>query len=597
MSVPVTDCDVVIVGSGPGGATVAEVLTAAGWSVVILEKGRNHLLDLAPPHEPLRHFANDEVGVHRRHLLGPDPLLEPRTYRRNEADGERLVVGEVNNLPSTVGGGGVHADAKLPRFREEDFHLRSARGPVDDAAVEDWPVQYDELEPHYAAVETAFGVAGEVGTNPYAAPRRGPFPMPPGADMPMALVSAAAAERAGLHPYRAPTGVNSVAYDGRAACVDCGFCGGYGCPVHAKGDPIASLQRALRSGRAEVRPEALVTSVVLDAAGRRATGVRYLDLSVHPDPPVREVRAARAVVLAAGAFETPRLLLRTGLGGDLVGRFLTYHFQTFTIGIFPEATGGERGRSVTHLHDDLMVDTPALRAAARAAGLPWVRGGTVEHGSGPGPVEEAGTYPAGAAHTAAMTDSGLRRRLWVFTMQGEDLPQAGNRVDLDPSVRDAWGFPAGRVTYAPHRHELVASDHAGPLHEAVMTDAGAQVAFTATSPPQGDLDLHAVANPLGIAPASRHVMGTARMGSDPATSVVSAEQRLWDVDNVLVCDSSVFVTSAGYNPTLTLAALAHRAASLLSGTPVELGGVGDRNRAPTPPSSVRTGTRSAGSPP
>lgn len=561
------DCDVVVVGSGPGGATVAEVLTAAGLSVVVLEKGRNHLLDLAPPHEPLRHFANDEVALHRRHLLGPDPLLEPRTYRRDETDGDRLFTGDVNNLPSTVGGGGVHADAKLPRFREEDFHLRSARGPVAGADVQDWPVQYVDLEPHYAAVEASFGVAGDDTANPFAAWRSTPFPMPPGDDMPMAVVSAAAAERAGFHPYRAPTGVNSVPYDGRPACVDCGFCGGYGCPVHAKGDPLAALQRALRTGRCEVRPDALVTEVVRDPSGRRATGVCYRDLSVHPDPPVREVRAAQAVVLAAGAFETPRLLLRNGLGGPLVGRFLTYHFQTFTIGIFPEAafpggTGGERGRSVTHLHDDLMIDTPELRAAAKAAGLPWLRGGTVEHGSGPGPIEEAGTYGGGPHHLGSMQDSALRRRLWVFTIQGEDLPQAGNRVDLDPTVRDAWGLPAGRATYRPHRHELAASEHAGPVHEAVMRDAGAEVAFSATSPPQGPLDLHE-GNPLGVAPASKHVMGTARMGADPATSVVSPEQRLWDLDNVLVCDSSVFVTSAGYNPTLTLAALAHRAATLL----------------------------------
>lgn len=562
-----TDCDAVIVGSGPGGATVAEVLTAAGWSVVVLEKGRNHLLDLQPPHEPLRHFANDEVALTRRHLLGPDPLLEPRTYRRSEADGDRLLTGEVNNLPSTVGGGGVHADAKLPRFREEDFHLRTARGPVDDAAVDDWPVQYDDLEAHYTAVEQSFGVAGEDGANPFAAWRSAPFPMGPGPDMPMALVSSAAAERAGLHPYRAPTGANSEPYDGRPACADCGFCGGYGCPVHAKGDPIAALQRALRTGRCDLRPDAYVTEVVLDASGRRATGVRYLDLTGYPDPPVREVRA-RHVVLAAGAFETPRLLLRNGLGGDLVGRYLTYHFQTFTVGIFPDPTGGERGRSVTHLHDDLMIDTPELRAAAKAAGLPWLRGGVVEHGAGPGPIDEASTYPTGAAHLRSMADSALRRRLWVFTVQGEDLPQATNRIDLDPAVRDAWGFPAGRVTYAPHRHELAASDYAAPLHEAVMLDAGAELAFSATSPPQGELDLHAGASPLGIAPASRHVMGTARMGADPATSVVSPEQRLWDVDNVLVCDSSVFVTSAGYNPTLTLAALAHRAASLLAGQPI-----------------------------
>ena len=558
------DCDVVVIGSGPGGATAAEVLSAAGWSVIILEKGRNHLINPQPPHEPLRHFSNDEIAFTRRHLLGPDPILEPRTYRRTPADGDRILTGEVNNLPSTVGGGGVHADAKLPRFREEDFRLRSERGPIDGAHVEDWPVQYSELEPHYAAVEKAFGVAGDAGGNPFAAWRSNPFPMPPGDDMPMAVVSSAAAERAGYHPYRAPTGANSVTYGGRPACVDCGFCGGYGCPIHAKGDPIASLQRALLTGRCELRSEAFVTTLVLDQTGRRATGVRYLDLTGYPDPPVVEIRAARAVVVACGAFETPRLLLRNGVGGDLVGRFLTYHFQTFTVGIFPHDTGGERGRSVTHLHDDLMIDAPALRAAAHAADLPWLRGGVVEHGSGPGPIDEAGTYPTGEAHLASMTDSALRRRLWVFTIQGEDLPQATNRIDLDPIIRDAWGLPAGRVTYAPHRHELAASAYAAPVHEAIMMDAGAEVAFTATSPPQQDIDLHAASSPLGIAPASRHVMGTARMGNDPGTSVVSPEQRLWDVENVLVCDSSVFVTSSGYNPTLTLAALAHRAATLLA---------------------------------
>ncbi|MBA2283165.1 MAG: hypothetical protein H0W25_18300, partial [Acidimicrobiia bacterium] len=227
------DADVVVVGSGPGGAMVAEVCAAAGWSVLLLEKGRNHLLSLDAPYEPLRHFANDEVGQVRRHLLGPDSLLEPRTYRRSTADGDRLLTGAVNNLPSTVGGGGVHADAKLPRFREEDFRLLSARGPVDGAAVADWPLTYDDLEAHYAAVEHGFGVAGDDGPggNPFAAWRSGPYPMPAGADMPMAVVSAAAAARAGLHPYRAPTGANSVPYDGRPACVDCGFCGGYGCPV------------------------------------------------------------------------------------------------------------------------------------------------------------------------------------------------------------------------------------------------------------------------------------------------------------------------------------------------------------------------------
>jgi gluconate 2-dehydrogenase alpha chain len=556
------DCDAVVVGSGPGGSTVADVLTAAGWSVIVLEKGRNHLISIEPPYEPSGDLSNDEIKFHRRHFLGPDPLLEPRTYRRSEADGPRLFTGEVNNLPSTVGGGGFHADAKLPRWREEDFHLLSARGGIDGAMVADWPVQYTDLEPHYAEAERLIGVAGDASANPFAAWRSGPYPMPPGPDMFGAILTSEAATQRGLHPYRAPTGVNSVPYDDRPACNNCGFCGGYGCAIHAKGDPISSLRRALRTGRCEVRPESYVTEIALDASGRRASGVRYLDIAAGNV--AREVRAAN-VVLAAGAFETPRLLLRSDVGNSsgLVGRNLMYHFQTFTVGIFPFSMHGERGRSVTHLHDDFMVPDADAMAAARGADLPWIRGGTVEHGGGGSPLIESMTYPPGPQHNRSMRDSAIRDRLFAFTMQAEDLPQPTNRIDLDPKVVDAWEHAAGRVTYSPHKHELVASDHFAPVLEAVMTDAGADFAFSTTSPPQGDLDLHDV-SPLGIAPASRHVMGTCRMGDDPTTSVVDAASRFHDVDNMICADSSVFVTSAGYNPTLTLVALAHRAACLLA---------------------------------
>jgi choline dehydrogenase-like flavoprotein len=555
------DADAVVVGSGPGGSTVADVLTAAGWDVIVLEKGRNHLIDLEPPYRPKEEFSNDELKFMHRHFLGPDPLLEPRTYRRTEADGERLLVGEVNNVPSTVGGGGPHADGKLPRFRQEDFHLLTARGPVEGAEIADWPVQYDDLEPYYAEAERLIGVAGEAGANPFAAWRSGPYPMPPGPDMFGARLSSGAAARRGLHPYRAPTGINSVVWDERPACNDCGFCAGFGCPIHAKGDPVSSLRRALRTGRCQVRPEAYVTEVLLDATGHRATGVAYLDAAGER----RQLRAAH-VVLAAGAFETARLLLTSEVGNSsgLVGRYLTFHFQTFVVGGFPFSLHGHRGRSVTHLQDDFIVPGPDDLRAAKAAGLPWFRGGTVEHGAASLPVQEAKTYPPGPGHLEAMRSSPLRDKLWVFTMHGEDLPQAANRVDLDPSVRDAWGRPAGRVTYAPHRHELAASRHFAPVLEDVLRDAGADWTITSTSPPQDDLALHE-RTPLGVAPASRHVMGTCRMGQDPRASVVGPEGRFHDVENLLCADSSVFVTSTGYNPTLTLVALAIRTARLLSG--------------------------------
>jgi choline dehydrogenase-like flavoprotein len=559
------DCDAVVVGSGPSGSAVAHLLTAHGWRVVVLEKGANHLLELEAPFGPLGHSANDELKALHRHLLGPDPLVEPRTFRRDEGDGDHLLVGLVNSLPSTVGGGGFHADGKLPRFREDDFRLCSALGPVEGADVVDWPLGYDDLERYYAEAERLVGVAGEE-TNPFAAWRSGPFPMPPGPDMQGAILSMAAAERAGLHPYRCPTGVNSVPYDGRPACNNCGFCGGYGCPIEAKGDPVGLLRRALRTGRCEVRPESYVVEITTSADGRQATGVRYLDAGRA----AHEVRAAH-VVLAAGAFETPRLLLRQGLGDSsgLVGRNLMYHFQTMAVGAFPQRLQSMRGRCVTGAHDDHIVGDAASASAARRAGLPWMRGGLVEHGGAAQPVREALLYGPGRHHGAAMRDSSLGDRLWVFTMQGEDLAQPTNRIDLDPRVRDAFGFAAGRVTYRPHRHELVASAHAGPILEAVLRDAGAEWTVTSTSPPvPGEGEGEGGRSPLGVAPASYHVMGTARMGADPATSVVDPHGRLWDCDNVLVVDSSVFATSAGYNPTLTILATAARTARLLVGEPL-----------------------------
>jgi len=543
--------DAVIVGSGPGGATVADVLTAAGWSVTIVEKGRNHLLDPNDLSQPAFDYSNDEIKFVNRHFLGPDPLVEPRTFRTHEDDGDRTFVGEVNSVPTTVGGGGTHADGKVPRFQPDDFHLLSLLGPQPDADVADWPVDYDELEPYYAEVERAIGVAGTAGANPFAGPRSGPFPMPSGAPMFGATISTAAAERLGYHPYPAPTAANSVPYDGRPACNNCGFCAYFGCPIHAKGDPIAMLMRAMATGRAELLSETFVSRVRFE--GSRATGV---DL-IGPDGVERFV-GARYVIVAAGAIETPRLLLLSGVDHPLVGRYLMTHFQTIAAGSMPFRTYGERGRAVTHLHDDMIVGDDASREAAAAAGLPWIRGGLVEHGGGGLPIMEARHLPWGEHHPGLMAQSLIRGHIWAFIMQGEDLPYPGNRVDLDPAIKDARGFPVARITYRPGRHELVASEHYGPRLEAILAEMGADWTAATSSPGGGN-----ASSPEAI-PESRHNMGTVRMGTDPATSVVDPFGRLHQADNVVIADSSVFVTSAGYGPTLTLATLAARAAHHLT---------------------------------
>jgi gluconate 2-dehydrogenase alpha chain len=159
-----------------------------------------------------------------------------------------------------------------------------------------------------------------------------------------------------------------------------------------------------------------------------------------------------------------------------------------------------------------------------------------------------------------MADSPIRARLWAFIMQGEDLPYAHNRLDLDPSIRDARGFPVARITYRPGRHELAACNHFGPRLADILTEMGAEWTAVTSSPGIGN-----ASSPEAV-PESRHNMGTVRMGADPATSAVDPTGRLHGLDNVFVADSSVFVTASGYGPTLTLAALASRAAHLMAGT-------------------------------
>ena len=251
-------------------------------------------------------------------------------------------------------------------------------------------------------------------------------------------LSSAAAESLGFHPYPAPSAINSVPYDGRPACNNCGFCAYFACPIHAKGDPVAMLQRALSSGNAELRPETFVSRIRTD--GRRATGVDF----IGPDGVERSMDA-RYVVVAGGAVETPRLLLLSGFDHPLIGRHLMTHFQTIVVGGFP--TGfrfhGERGRAVTEMHDDALIPDDDSRAAAKEAGLPWMKGGMVEHGGPALPVMEAKFYRWGRSHKEAMRASPMRERLWAFTMQGEDLPVADQPDRSRPDCPGRAGLSGG----------------------------------------------------------------------------------------------------------------------------------------------------------
>ncbi len=498
----------------------------------------------------------------------------------------------MNLLPKAVGGAFQHADCKTPRFNDIDFRLKSAMeelvgrtpglavpGFGQDAAsanFADWPFTYAELEPCYAQAERLYGVQGAE-DNPFASPRSTAYPMPPGVPMYLGLLLAEGARRTSfaggpLQPHAFPAAINTRVYGGRPPCVDCGYCSGFGCPNHAKGSPaVTTLRRALRSGRCQLRFNASASRLVND--GGHVSAVEYFD----GDGALRRA-SADAFVLAASPIESARLcfLSPTPSGGvlgnssDQVGRNLMFHFQTNVNGFMAQRVHGQRGRAVSHGISDFRGVEPG-GAAIRVldvGGQSGVHLGGICEFAGPQglPITEDGSVFAldlppivgrrfGQGLKNAVRDAALSQHLIGLIMQGEDAPQLSNRVDLDPEVRDVFGLPVPRITYATHSFERSARAYYIPFMKQVLANAGATGVFVAPS---------AVFS--GDPPSSRHILGTLRMGAHPGSSVVNPSGRFHDVDNLYACDGSVFPTASGYNPTLTIIAVALRIAHGIAGT-------------------------------
>ncbi|HEY4222079.1 MAG TPA: GMC family oxidoreductase N-terminal domain-containing protein, partial [Myxococcota bacterium] len=322
--------DTVVVGSGCAGSAVADILTRAGQNVLVIEAGANRydFLDDAT-RQPVARHSCDEIKNTRGFIL-PDPRVEPRTFRGSESDGDRTFIGDVNGLPKTVGGGGVHADLKMPRFEPPDFHLGTDLGDVAGASFQDWPVDYEKLEPFYTYVDTAMGVQGDAASNPRDGHRTAPFPMAPGVPMYVANRLGPALAQLGYTKFPFPTAVNSQPFDDRPACVDCGFCSGWGCAINAKGSPsVTTLRKALLTGRCQLQSETRVHRILVDGAGTSVTGLQCVDPSGQ-----KITITGDRYVLAATPIEDARLCLLSSLGGDAVGRFLMFHFQTVAAGVF-----------------------------------------------------------------------------------------------------------------------------------------------------------------------------------------------------------------------------------------------------------------------
>ena len=528
-----TAVDFVVIGSGPAGGSVARELTREGFDVLVLEQGT------AFGPEDMEH---DEIGAFVTGRWTNTAELQPQTYRKTES--EKATKRQYASYARAVGGTTFHFTGNYWRFRPIDFHEFSTRGGVPGAAMADWPITYEELEPYYTAVEYAVGVSGEASNNPGEPVRSKPYPLPPLNVTGPGVLLEVGAKKLGWSTKAAPMAILSRPYKGRQPCHNCGFCLAFPCEWGAKsGSNWTMIPEALATGKCELRTNSYVRKIETDDAGR-VTGVIYFDKDK------KEVfQKAKAVVLSANGAETPRLLLMSkskrfpdGLANSsgMVGKHFMFNGGAISNAEFEHEIHAHKGPVVTRVSHELYELDPKL-------GL-YGGGGYDFRVSVPALIRTMSMPPDGPQWGGEFKK---RMRSWFLNSLDSyghttSLPVETNSVSLDPELKDAWGLPAMRVTYKEHEHDLKLYKYFQERGRELLTAAGARKITD---------------EPIQDAPGGTvHLLGTARMGNDPKTSVVDKYNRAHDVKNLFIVDGSSFVTSGRGQPTMTIQALAFRAA-------------------------------------
>lgn len=536
--------DVIIVGAGAGGGVAAGVLAEAGLEVLVLERGAH-----MPPGSDGRDHLRNQRHTRYGHSAGPDIDGNPRVLV--ERDGRERIIqphqpGYQNNA-AAVGGGTPVYGGQAWRFLPQDFRMASTYAAPTGSSLADWPIDYAELAPYYERAEWELGVAGDSEGSARHWPRAKDFPMPALQVTRRGQVLRAGAAALGWDTLAIPALINTTPYNERPACTQCQFCVGFTCPIDAKtGTQNTSLPRALATGHCELIAHAMVTRIEVDGRGR-VNGVTY----VTQDGAEARARG-RAVVLAAGAIETARLLLISanerhphGLGNkhDQVGRHLQGHYYPAAVGLMPEPVYDGIGPGISTATVRFNHDNPDLIGGGMLADefidLPiffWTRNLPPE-------------LPRwGAANKRFMRENFTR--ILRVTGPVQEIPNPEARVTLDPEVRDRFGLPVARLAGTTHP-ETVRT--AAFMFERAREWLRAARAERVWGQPPG----------LMLS-ASQHQAGTCRMGDDPETSVTDAWGRVHGHKNLFVLDGSVHVTNGGFNPVLTIMALAYRAADHLA---------------------------------
>ncbi len=533
----------VIVGAGAAGGVVAKELSVAGLSVVLLERGKWYTTNDCRK-DDLRNQRTTVLG----NAFGPEDEGNPRVWV--DARGMRHTVlpseGNYQNNAACVGGGTLSYGAQAWRYMPQDFKMRSTYGAPPGSSLEDWPISYKDLEPFYEKAEYEIGISGDVSGDPFHGPRRRPLPMPPLPPNREFEILEPAAKRLGLHPFNLPMARNSVPYNGRGPCMRCRWCCGFACEVDAKnGSQNTVIPRALATGNCELRTECMAKEILTDERGN-ARGVAYFD-----DRGRLQEQLSDIVVVSGCATESARLLLNSksrlfpnGLGNryDQVGRNLQGHNYTGAVGYFDYETYDGIGPGASIAICDYNHGSPGLCGGGMLANE-FIRL----------PIQMINRMPDNTPRWGLGHKHGMRewhKRSIVVIGPTQPIPMADSRVTLDPVVRDKWGLPVARISGNVHPLTYEIGEVQARRAEAWLKEAGAIHTTVTAGRPE-------------IVSAGQHQAGTCRMGNDPHSSVVNRYCQIHDVDNVFVIDSSVHVTNGGFNPALTIMAVAYYASEAL----------------------------------
>lgn len=496
--------DVVVIGTGAGGAPILARLAAAGLKVVALEAGRfwNAQEEFATDERAQSGlFWNDE-----RLSAGDDPVSFGR-----------------NNSGCGVGGSTLHYTAYTPRAQPDDFRLYDEFG-----VGANWPIGYAELEPYYDEIEQFLGISGPT-PYPWGPPRRRGYPLAPLPLNGAAQLMQRGCALIGLRTSPAANAALSAAYETpgvgqRHACTNRGFCQA-GCSVGAKGSAdVTFIPLALAAG-AVVRAECFVTGFERDDRGQ-------IEAVVYEHAGITLRQRCKAVFLCAGAIETPRLLLMHDLANSSgqVGRNFMAHVGPQLWAQFDEFVRPTKGIPGGLISED----------THRVAGADFA-GGFLVQSIGVMPV----TYASQFVRSCGLWGGALRDHMRDFNhmaginILGECLPYEHNFVELSDE-KDARGLPEPRVHFTAGRNERAMTQYGVALMQQIFEAAGGRNMWKF--------------------PRNAHIIGTCRMGTSANSAVVDADCRSFDIANLYICDNSVFPSSLSVNPALTIMALALRVA-------------------------------------